>query len=43
MALPDKPCAPAIARNFAVFTANGLMVSMGVPAILAALGLSSTL
>lgn len=39
LALPSKPCAPRLARSAAVFTANGLMVSMGVPTALAAIGL----
>jgi len=38
-AMPTKPCAPRLLRSGAVFTANGLMVSMGVPAALAAAGL----
>jgi len=37
--LPTKPCAPPIVRNAAVFTANGIMVSLGVPTFLAALGI----
>ena len=38
-ALPTKPCMPTITRNALVFAARGLMVSMGVPAILAYLRL----
>jgi len=37
--VPSKPCAPPIARNLAVFSGMGLMVSLGVPAALTAAGL----
>ena len=37
--MPTKPCMAPIVRNAIVFTANGLMVSMGVPAVLAYLEL----
>jgi len=37
--LPSKPCAPPIARNLSVYMVNGLIISLGVPAALTALGL----
>jgi len=38
-AMPTKKCAAPIVRNLVVFAANGMMVAMGVPALLASLGL----
>jgi len=37
--LPAKPCAPKILNSAAVFTASGLIVSLGVPTLLTALRL----
>ena len=39
LAIPSKPCVPRIVRNAIVFTANGLIVSLGVPTVITALGL----
>ena len=39
LAFPNKPCVGPIARNIAVYTTYGVMVSLGVPAVLTAAGL----
>ena len=39
IALPSKPCAPMIARNFAMYAAAGAIVSMGAPTVLSVTGL----
>jgi len=37
--LPTKPCAPKLLNSALVFTASGLLVSLGVPTLLTALKL----